>query len=74
MFKRVDWSTLIYFGFCFRLRLIEVQLQRRDSGALRFGVTYTQESQESQRNRPRSYLNAATTGSKSFFSKLAHTL
>ena len=62
-----------YFGFGLRLKLIALQPQRNDSGAPR-GVTCTQASQVSQRKHARSALNAATTGSKSFFPKLAHSL
>jgi hypothetical protein len=69
---RVNPSTS-YFGFGFRLRLIALQPQRRDSGFPR-GVTCSQDSQASQRKQARSSLNAATTGSKSFFPKFAHSL
>lgn len=62
-----------YFGLGFRLRLIALQPQRKDSGIPR-GVTYNQDSQHSQRKHPRSSLKAATTGSKSFLPKLAHSL
>ena|ERR1700731_3608567 len=62
-----------YFGFGIRLRLIALQAQCRDSGFPR-GVTCNQDSQVSQRKHPRSSLNAVTTGSKSLFPKLAHSL
>jgi hypothetical protein len=64
---------LLYFGFGFRLRLIALQAQRRESGFTR-GVAYSQDSHPSQPKHPSSSLKAATTGSKSFFPKLAHSL
>lgn len=62
-----------YFCFDFRLILIALQSQRRASGFTR-GVTYTQDSHFEQRKHPRRSRNAATTGSKSFLPKLAHSL
>ncbi len=62
-----------YFGFGLRFKLIALHPQRSDSGIPR-GVTWTQDSQVSQRKHARNTLNAATTSSKSFFPKLAHSL
>ena len=65
------WFPYLVFGF--RLRLITLHPQRRDSGVPR-RVTCTQDLQVSQLKHSRSSLNALTTGSKSFFPKLAHSL
>src|SRR6266481_1446031 len=62
-----------YLDFDLRLRLMALQPQRSDSGIPR-GVTCTQDWQVSQRNPARRVLNAATTGSKSFLPKFAHSL
>jgi hypothetical protein len=48
-----DFRRAAHFGFGFRLRLIALQAQCRDSGFPR-GVTCTQDSQVSQRKHPRS--------------------
>jgi hypothetical protein len=64
---------LAYFGFGFKFRLIALQAQRRNSEFIR-GVMYSQDLQVSQLKHPRRSLNAATTGSKSFFPKFAHSL
>jgi hypothetical protein len=70
--QRIRIADITYF-LGFRLILIALQAQRRDSGMPR-GVTYIHESQSSQRKQVRSSLNAATTGVKSFLPKLAHSL
>lgn len=62
-----------HFGFVFRLMLVTLQAHRRVSGFPR-GVTYNQDSHFAHRKHSRSSLNAVTTGSKSRFPKLAHSL
>jgi len=62
-----------YFDLDFRLKFAALQAHRRLSGFVR-GVMYNQESHLSHRKHARSSWNAATTGSKSFLPKLAHSL
>jgi len=62
------------FGLVFRFKFTLPQTHRSASGSARFGVTYSHDLHLSQRRQSRRPLNAATTGWKSFFPKLAHSL
>src|SRR6266566_2754132 len=66
-------STKSYFDFALRFRLIALQPHRSVSGIPR-GVTCTQDWHVSHRKQASKSLKTATTGWKSFFPKLAHSL